>query len=179
MTPISSTGDLGGTSSGGCWKAAGITCGALFLLGLVAVFFGVRAVKTEMAHPRRGSIFGAVMETGAAMQDGLQIQRAVVRYKQAHGAYPKALTDLVADGLLDGKRLHSALDPDPNPGHISWTYARPGSHAVGATPLLTLHYPLTLTMGKRGPQTQNAAITIRLDGSASSDAAAPPAFPHA
>lgn len=150
------------SSSGGCWKAVGITCGVLFVLALIGVFFGVRAVKHAMSD--RHSVFGQAMSLGVTTGNGIKIQQAVVQYHQKHGHYPRALTDLVADGLVDGKVLHSDLDPNPSPGHVSWRYTRPAEGAAGNTEILRLHFRLNMPTAANQPPPETDII-INLDGS--------------
>lgn len=157
------------SGSAGCWKAAGLTCGVLFLLVLIGGVFLVRTVKENMAHPHRGSIMGTVFLAGRVTQDGLKLQKAIVGYKGAHGHYPGSLLDLVREGRVDGKILHNDLDPNPSPGSVSWQYSKPPAGAAGSTTLLTEHYSLNV------PGAQGAAgsgtITITLDGQMGSTAA--------
>lgn len=153
------------SNSSGCWKAAGITCGVLIVLTAVVVFFAVRAAK-EAIHKGTGifgKTFGAAFDIGITTANGLKIQQAVVKYHQQHGKYPDTLTDLVADGLVDGKILHSALDTNPDPGHISWTYTKPAEGAPGSTPILKLHYHIVIP-GSNTQQTQDNDMIINLDG---------------
>lgn len=155
------------SSSGGCWKAAGITCGVLLLLGIVAVVIGGLAVRRAV-HNHSG-MFGTFMNIGTTIGNGVKIQRAIVQYHTTHGRYPDTLTDLVADGDIDGKILHSPLDPNSDPGHISWTYHRPTATSAPNAPLLTMHYTLTIP-GANTQQTTGSDIVINLDGTTSSNA---------
>ncbi len=157
------------SGSAGCWKAAGLTCGVLFLLALIGGVFLVRTVKENMAHPRRGSIMGTVFLVGRTTQDGLKLQRAIVEYHRAHGHYPGSLLDLVREGRIDGKILHNGLDPNPGPGSISWQYSKPVSGAPGGTPLLTEHYSLQISGAQRGAG--DGTITVSLDGQVGSTTA--------
>lgn len=150
------------SGSAGCWKAAGLTCGVLFLLVLIGGVLLVRFGKQQYEHPTRGSILGTTFMAGRAMQDGLKLQRAIVEYQAAHGHYPNTLLDLVREGRIDGKLLHNDLDPKPSVGSISWEYIKPGPGAPGSTTLLTEHYFLDIP-GARGASGASA-ITITLDG---------------
>lgn len=156
-------------NSGGCWKAAGITCAVLIVLGAIAVFFGVRAVKDAMHHGT--GIFGQAMSLGTTVGNGLKLQRAVVQYHKMNGKYPASLMALVSDGQIDGKLLHSRLDPDPSPGHISWTYTKPSEGAPGDTPILKLHYHISIPGANSARQSQDNDILINLDGTTSSNTA--------
>ncbi len=150
------------SGAAGCWKAAGLTCGVLFLLALIGGVLLVRTAKENYAHPRRGSVMGTIFLTGRAVRDGQTLQRAIVEYHRAHGHYPNSLLDLVREGRVDGKILHNDLDPNPSPGSISWEYSKPASGAPGSTTLLSEHYALDIP-GARG-QAGNGTITITLDG---------------
>jgi hypothetical protein len=147
------------SSSGGCWKAAGITCGVLVLLVIIAGFFIYRAGK---------GIFGQAMSIGKTAANGIKIQQGVVQYHTKNGKYPATLTDLVSDGEIDGKILHSDLDTDPNPGHISWTYTKPAEGSPGSTPILKYHYHLNLPGANSARQVPATDITINLDGTTAS-----------
>lgn len=148
------------SGAGGCWKAAGLTCGVLFLMALVGGIFLVRTVKENMAHPHKGSILGSAFLVVQATQDGQKLQRAIVEYKVAKGHYPKSLLELVSTGRIDGKLLHNELDPSPSPASISWHYARPAAGAPGNTPLLTEHYVLDIPGAKGGAGAGDITITL-------------------
>lgn len=151
------------SNSGGCWKAVGITCGLLVILGIVGIFFTVRYAKQAM---RSGTgIFGTVGKAMQSAKEGQTIQKAVVQYHTQHGKYPDDLMTLVSDGLLDGRNLHSGLDSDPNPGHISWVYTKPAGGAPGKTPILSMHYKITIPAGGNTQQSQDGEMIIDLDGS--------------
>ncbi len=154
------------SNSAGCWKAAGLTCGVLFLLALIGVIFVGQAIRKNMDHPTRGSIIGTGILVFRVTQDGQTLQRAVVQYKGAHGHYPSSLLDLVRDGKVDGKILHNDLDPNPSVGSISWQYSKPAPGAPGNTPLLTEHYLVGVPGGKGSAG--SGTITITLDGQAGS-----------
>lgn len=156
-------------SAAGCWKAAGLTCGVLFLLGLIGGVLLVRTVKENYAHPSRGSIMGTVFLAGRVARDGQRLQRAIVDFHRAHGHYPNSLLDLVREGDVDGKILHNDLDPNPSPGSISWKYAKPAPGTPGSAPLLTENYSVRVPGGPGSAG--NGTITITLDGQVGSAAA--------
>lgn len=138
-------------NSSGCWKAFGITCGVLVLLGIIGIVVVVRTT---------GGLFRQAMGVGLASQSGRVIQQAVVAYHAKNGKYPPNLTALVSDGeLTDAKVLHSDQDPNPSPGHISWRYHRPPEGAPGNTPLLDLPYQISFS-----GRTQAGDLIINLDG---------------
>lgn len=149
-------------SNGGCLKAFGITCGVLLVLAVVGIFFAARFVKTSMADKR--GIFGQIAGIGMTAANGAAIRKAVVDYHQKHGQYPNQLTDLVSDGLIKGGVLHSAMDTDPNPNHVSWRYSKPAEGAPGRTPVLRFHYRLNIPTSKNQPAPESD-IVINLDGS--------------
>lgn len=149
-------------SNNGCLKAFGITCGVLLLLGTLAVIFGGLAVRKSLS--KKGSLLNTAMGVGTATPNGIKIQQAVVAYHRAKGKYPPNLQALVPDYLTDGKLLHSDLDSNSNPGHVSWTYVKPAANAPGSTPLLRLPYQLPIP-GQSGPDaTQPGEVVITLDG---------------
>ncbi len=150
------------SNSAGCWKAAGLTCGVLFLLVLIGGVFLVRTVKENMTHPRRGSLIGTTVLVTRSLQDGQTLQKAVIGYKDAHGHYPNSLLDLVREGRVDGKILHNDLDPNPSPGSVSWKYLKPAPGAPGDTPLLTEHYTIDVPGGAGSGGA--GEIVITLDG---------------
>lgn len=149
-------------SSGGCWKAFGITCGVLLVLGVIVIFFAARFVKDSVKD--RHGLFGQIAGIGMTAANGAAIQQAVVQYHQKHGRYPDALSALVSDGLIDGRVLHSDMDPDPSPGHVSWRYTKPAEGAPGSTPLLKFHFRLNVPTGRNQPPPESDVI-INLDGS--------------
>ncbi len=155
-------------NSAGCWKAAGLTCGVLFLIALIGGVFLVRAVKENLTHPKRGSIIGTTVLVSRSLQDGQTLQRAIVEYRRAHGHYPNSLLDLVREGRVDGKMLHNDLDPNPNPGSISWQYSKPAPGAPGRTPLLTEHYFVDVPGGKGSGGAGTLVVT--LDGKPGAEA---------
>lgn len=153
------------SNSGGCWKAVGITCGLLIILGIIGIFFAVRYTK-EALHSGTG-IFGTIGKAVQSAKEGQTIQKAVVAYHTQHGKYPDDLMTLVSGGLLDGKNLHSDLDTDPNPGHVSWKYIKPAEGAPGKTPILKLQYKITIP-GANTQQSQEGTMVINLDGTSGS-----------
>lgn len=155
---------------GGIWKALGIGCGALFLLMLVGGFLAVRSVKNQIDHPSKNSILGIGITAGKAGVGGMTIQQAVVRYHQQNGHYPASLMTLVQEGGLDGRVLHNDLDDSPDPGHVSWRYAKPDEGAPGDTPILEEPYHITL-----GGSSQPSKVVITLDGRSQTNT--PPSAP--
>ena len=149
------------SSSGGCWKAAGITCGVLVSLGLIGGIAAYISIKNAIQHPAKNGIFSLGMNIGKATTDGLHLSRAVVQYHEKNNKYPKTLTDLVLDGETDGKILHNALDTNPSPGHISWRYRKPAEGAPGKTPILEMPYTISFVPNQ---PSQKGKITITLDG---------------
>ena len=154
-------------NSGGCWKAAGITCSILLVLAIIVGIVAFNAVKRGYEH--HSGIFGQIVNVSTATQDGFQLRQAILKYHQQHGHYPNTLIDVVSDGLVDGKILHTPLDTNPNPGHISWTYFKPAENAPNSTPILSEHYQLTLG-GAGSSSTQGSDITITLGGGTSGSA---------
>jgi hypothetical protein len=152
-----------GGGSGGCLKAAGITCGVLLLLGVVLVLFSVMAVKKQLQNPDIHNPVGAGIAAGISATNGMKIQQAIVRYHQQTGKYPANLNALYPNYLTDGKILHSPLDSNPNPGHISWTYIKPAEGADPKSPLLRLPYEINMTIGG-STSSQKQEIVINLDG---------------
>jgi hypothetical protein len=148
---------------GGCLKAAGITCGVLLLLGVVLVLFGVMAVKKQMQNPDPHNPFGAGIAAGISAANGMKIQQAIVLYHQRTGKYPSNLNALYPDYLPDGKVLHSPLDDNPNPGHVSWTYIKPTEGEDPKSPLLRLPYEIRMNVGG-STSSQKQEIVINLDG---------------
>jgi hypothetical protein len=150
MPPQQNTGN-------GCLKAFGITCGVLILLFIIgSVFMGIM-VKKQLSS--KNSFFGQATQIGLAGQDGKRIQEAIVYYQQTNGRYPSSLNALVPRYLPDSTVLHSSLDPNTSPSHITWQYIRPTSGAMPNTPILVLPYNMTF-MG----QTVPGKIVIDLDG---------------
>lgn len=149
-------------SNSGCLKAFGITCGVLLVLAIVGGIFAVRFVKNSMAD--KHGLFGQIAGIGMTSANGVQIQKAVVAYHDKHGHYPDTLMDLVSDGQIDGKILHSDMDPNPNPGHVSWQYTKPAEGAPGNTPILKFHFRLNVPTGKNQPPPESDVV-INLDGS--------------
>ncbi len=146
-------------NKGGGWKIFGIGCLVLFLAAAIGGIVLVRNIKDAVTHPNKGSLIGIGVLAGQAGADGARLQQAIVAYHAAKGHYPRTLTDLVMDGMVDGKLLHNDLDDSPNPGHLSWRYLPPAEGAPGTTPILTETYPLTVA-GRTAPQ----QIVITLDG---------------
>ncbi|MGO8669964.1 MAG: hypothetical protein ACLQVD_01125 [Capsulimonadaceae bacterium] len=133
------------SNSGGCFKALGITCAVLLVLGLIGGVLIFQAVKTQMSNP--SSVFSQSMKIGMAAQSGPIICRAIAQYKAANGTYPPNLQALVPQYLPDKSVLHSSLDPNPDPSHISWTYTPPAAGAAATTPMLSLPYHITVSAG--------------------------------
>ena len=149
-------------SNGGCLKAFGITCGVLLVLAVVGVFFAARFVKNSMAD--KHGLFGQIAGIGMTAANGAQIRKAVVDYHAKHGRYPNALTDLVSDGLIESTLLHSDMDTDPNPRHVSWRYTKPAEGAPGSTPILKFHFRINVPTNTNQPAPESDVV-INLDGS--------------
>ncbi len=147
------------SGSGTGWKIAGFGCLGLFLLAAIGGVLLVRNVKNSIAHPSKNSILGIGVLAGQAGIDGEHLQQAIVAYHAKHSAYPKSLMNLYADGSIDGKLLHNALDDSPDPAHVSWRYYPPAEGASGSTPILEEPYHITI-----GNNTAPGKITIDLNG---------------
>ncbi len=149
-------------SNSGCLKAFGITCGVLLVLGIIGSFFVARLVKNSLAD--RHSVFGQIAGIGRTAANGAAIRKAVVDYHEKHGRYPNALPDLISDGLIDAKVLHSDLDTDSRPDHVSWRYTKPAEGAPGKTPILRFHFRLNVPTNRNQPPPESDLV-INLDGS--------------
>ena len=160
-TPPSNSG------SGGCLKAAGITCGVLLLLIIGFGFWVASVVKQQVSHPNVHNPFGVAVAAAKAATDGIQIQQAILKYHTGTGKYPEQLSDLVPDYLPDGKILHNDLDPNPSPGHVSWTYTKPPEGADPKTPILKFSYDMGVNVGNKSSSEQTV-IVYNLDGTTSS-----------
>ena len=147
-------------NNGGCFKAFGITCLTLLVLGIIGVVALFPIVRGAFQTGRQ------VVADG---RNGQEIRRAIVAYHIRNNKYPSSLTALVSDGeVTDPAVFHN--DPDP-PGRISWHYTVPPNGAPGNTPILDLPYNITIA-----GHTQPAHLVINLDGSTPNPSGtAPPA----
>jgi type II secretory pathway pseudopilin PulG len=83
-------------------------------------------------------MFGKVFSGGMALATNMQaaekdlvaIRSAILSYDSANGQYPNTLTS----------ELHSALDANPSPTHVSFTYAKPTSNATSTSPLVDIAF---------------------------------------
>jgi hypothetical protein len=152
------------SGGGGCLKAAGITCGVLILLCVIGGILFANWWKGQMHNPNSvlGQTFNQTMKVTQAGMDGTAIHTAVVDYKNKTGAYPANLEALVPN-YIDGKKLHSDIDPNTSPGHISWKYIRPGATSNGKSPMLILPYQMSFTMNNQ-TKTVPGQIVINIDG---------------
>jgi type II secretory pathway pseudopilin PulG len=93
-------------------------------------------------------MFGKVFSGGMALATNMQaaekdlvaIRSAILSYDSANGQYPNTLTELVPKYLPDASELHSALDANPSPTHVSFTYAKPTSNATSTSPLVDIAF---------------------------------------
>ena len=150
-------------SGGKGWKIFGFGCLGVFLLLAVGGVLLVRNVKSKLANPQKNDMVGVVILGGQAGLQGVQLQQAIVRYHTQHSAYPKSLMDLYADGSIDGKLLHNALDDSADPAHVSWRYTPPDEGAPGSTVILEETYHVAV-----GSTNSPGKIAITLDGKTAS-----------
>jgi len=108
------------------------------------------------------SIYAQTMKLATAGADGVAIQKAVVQYQSDNGKYPANLSALVPK-YIDGSKLHNAMDPNPSPTHVSWTYHKPGADATGKSTLLEMPYTMTMSFGGK-TTTVPGKFSINLDG---------------
>jgi len=102
-----------------------------------------------------------VPEAGKKMVD---IQGALSRYNLKNGHYPATLTELVPDYLPDPSELHTSLDTNPDPKHISFVYTKPGVGAKPSTVILSLTWSLTINGTENGTSTLTQELTDSLNG---------------
>lgn len=157
------------TNSGpGCWLWVPVGCFAFLLASALMAGLGLK-----MAYQSKGSLviaktFAGVMRQGQEMTASVEqmkvINRAMHVYRAGNGVYPVNLTSLVPAYLPDMSTLHSPLDLNLNPSHLSFQYMRPAANALGSTPCLSVTGTYLLTVGA---MTQKISTTCRmsLDGS--------------
>ena len=141
------------------WKIAGFGCLGLLLLGIVGIVLLGVSFKNNMAHPSRNSVVGIGVLLSNAHDDGKTITEAVRAFHAQHGHYPPSLAALVADRGLDPALLHNPLDGNPDPKHVSWTYAQPPEGAPGTAPVLTEPYDIM-----PGRHDNDGLMTVTLNG---------------
>ena len=145
-------------------KAAGITCGVLLLLMIIGGVMVANWWNQQKKNPN--SIWGQSMKIATSAADGIKIQQAVVQYHTDNNAYPSTLAALTPK-YLDAAKLHSDVDSNPSPTHVSWTYFKPKEGESPKTPLLALPYTMTVAvMGQS--KTVQSKIVINLDGTSTS-----------
>lgn len=151
------------SNSGGCWKAVGIGCGVIVLLGVIGTIIAVQKFKQVMSDPKNKGLMGSIVGAGKTAGQGVQIQQAIVAYHDKAGSYPAKLTNLVPTYLPSTSDLHAPTDANPDPKHISWTYLRPTAGESPKSPLIKT--PMVIEFGGQKSQSD---IVINLDGTSRS-----------
>jgi hypothetical protein len=140
------------TKAPSCWAIGGVGCLVLFIL--ILALGGVvlnNALRTKQGKQIITS-FKTVIKVSAKVPDCEQrmvtIRQALIRYDLKNARYPESLTDLVPDYLPDASTLHCALDTNPDPSHVSFSYSRPGPGAVSSSPIMTITFSFSLGSGR-------------------------------
>jgi hypothetical protein len=130
-TPLPTVGPKKSLNS--CWLFGGIGCLAVVLLALLALGIGVNKVM----HTASGK---QLMDVPDCAQKMSEIQAALVRYQLKNGRYPQTLNQLNPDYLPSNSVLHTPLDTNHDPSHVSFTYYQPAPNAPPSTKVLCLQW---------------------------------------
>jgi len=148
----------------GCFQALGLSCGTLMLLLVVLTMIGSSILQKQGAHPNVKTTVGAEAAWINSLQDGQKIVDAINYYHASQGVYPDTLNQLVPQALSDRTILHSALDPSPDPNHISWGYTKPAQNAPLTTSVLKLNIVIPID-GASAKDNQTYEVDFALDDS--------------
>lgn len=125
-------------------KAAASQRGFTYAAVLAAVV--VVGIAAEVATLSTTRIVRAEREAELLFR-GQAYQRAIASYRRAHGAFPRALDDLLDDPRSPGRRHIRALYPDPV-GEGEWRLIPAAGGGIGgvasrstARPLKTANFP--------------------------------------
>ena len=147
-----------------CWLIGGLGCLVVFII--VAILFGIGAYKLA-TNPKVGGMFGKAMQYGinvsATEKSMMDIQQGMVKYKAKNGSYPKSLSDLAPDYLAAASDLHSPLDVNTDPTHVSYTYVKPAATAPPTTEFIDIKYTIDIGVqpsSTYNPPTSTLAMTL-------------------
>jgi type II secretory pathway pseudopilin PulG len=110
---------------------------------IIAGFIGYGAFK--LAHNKTfTSTFGKALSygtgLGASEKQMASIIQALHQYRTDNGNYPKSLSGLVPKYLPVATVLHSPLDTNPDPTHVSYSYVKPFPSAPATTEVINITY---------------------------------------
>jgi len=154
-------------SGPGCWLWVPVGCLAIVIISAIVIGVGVKTALQGPGGKGFSSSFGGIMQNAAKMADGMAklqaINTATKQYYQDNQTYPASLPQLVPKYLPSVTSLHSTVDPNQSPTHVSFKYTRPANNAPPSTIYLSFTDSYTMTMG---PSTQHISQTIQmsLDG---------------
>ena len=107
---------------------------------LIAVLAGV--IMFQLFKPMFRSLSHSVNDAVKVQQQGLSLWNAIGRYKSYTGSYPNKLEDLVPKYLENFNSMHSAVDTNRDPNHVSWEYFKPSQNADPSAPILREDYKM-------------------------------------
>lgn len=129
---------------------------------------GVKASLRSPASHGVGYGFNGALQIGRdtafSKSQMTNIGKGLASYRADHGNYPSDLNALVPTYVPTQADMHSPLDADTNPYHITYTYIPPYSNAPGSTPVLVVHGTYSMVIGQQ-TQTTVLTTTMALDGS--------------
>ena len=151
-----------------CWLVGALTCLGIVILVVIAIVVGITSFTHSAAGKKFASTFGSAMHKSAtdapiAIRNMETIREAIMRYHDHTGSYPDNLQQLVPTYLPDSSVLHSALDSNSNPSHVSYTYTKPTSSSTDSSTLLALHWQMSMSFGDQ-TQTTNFTYVLPIKG---------------
>lgn len=153
----------GGIKVSGCVQALGLSCSMLMLLIVVLSLVMGKVLENMGQNPSPHTTFGAEAGMVLTVEDGQQIFDALSHYHASEGTYPDSLLQLVPQSLPDKSVLHSPLDTDSDPNHVSWVYIKPAPNAPSDAVVLQLAYSIPIGSGKDKQYMQYEMVFL-LDG---------------
>ena len=140
-----------------CWVIGGLSCIALMVMVVVFLAFIMlgtssgRKFSTELASDAKSS-----MEIPKSMYQMSDIRGAVIRYQRKNNRYPVSISELYPIYLARKQELHSALDPNTNPDHVTFAYTEPAVNAPPSTIILKMRWDYVFK--DRGEESHTAVV---------------------
>ena len=137
-----------------CWLIGGLGCLVVIIgVGIAGGIFYYNLMHSATGQKITATIQAAtttvtnMQTTDQQMQD---IHAALLRYRAKNGHYPKTLNELSPKFLADQSVLHSPLDNNAGPSHISYKSVKPSPKAPPSTEAFCISYTMNLGMATPG-----------------------------
>jgi hypothetical protein len=145
----------------------GVTCVVVFLAIAVTcsilVYSFMHSKTGQQAMKGINQAAGTAKYLPDADQKMREVYDAIERYKGHTGHYPTNLQQLEPDYLADPNALHSKIDADPDPSHVTFEYTVPTDSTPKDAAILQYKWVFKMTISGM-TQVQTQIFKMSLDG---------------